>query len=54
MQRTSSLAVEQRAASIELFGEGLGSKSVARRFGASLWAVDRFYDRWRVRGVRPW
>jgi len=50
MLRTSSLTVEQRAAAIELFGEGLGSKSVATRLGTSLSAVDRLYDRWRVRG----
>lgn len=50
MLRTSSLTVEQRAAAIELFDEGLACKSVASQLGVSVWAVDRLYDRWRVRG----
>lgn len=50
MLRTSSLTVEQRAAAIELFDEGLARKSVASQLGVSVWAVDRLYDRWRVRG----
>ncbi|MBB5154348.1 helix-turn-helix domain-containing protein [Saccharopolyspora phatthalungensis] len=50
MRRDSSLTVEQRAAAIELFGDGWARKAVATRLGASVWAVGELYDRWRLRG----
>jgi transposase len=46
----SSLTVEQRAAAVELFGDGWARKAVATRLGASVWAVGELYDRWRLRG----
>lgn len=50
MRRDSSLTVEQRAAAIELFGDGWARKAVATELGVSAWAVGELYDRWRLRG----
>jgi transposase-like protein len=50
MRGDSSLTVEQRAAAIGLFGDGLARKAVASRLGVSVWAVGELYDRWRLRG----
>jgi transposase-like protein len=44
------LTVEQRAAAIGLFGDGLARKAVATRLGVSVWAVGELHDRWRLRG----
>lgn len=50
MRRDSSLTVGQRAAAIELFGDGWARQAVATRLGASVWAVGDLYDRWRLHG----
>jgi transposase len=46
----SSLSEDQQIAAIALFETGWASKSVSGQLGASLSAIDRLYDRWRVRG----
>jgi transposase len=46
----SSLSEDQQVAAVGLFEAGWADKAVARRLGVSCSAVDRLYDRWRVRG----
>ena len=50
MSARSSWSEGQQVAAIALFETGWASRSVARQLGVSLSAVDRLYDRWRVRG----
>ena len=50
MSARSSLSEDQQVAAITLFEAGWGDKSVARRLGVSAHAIDRLYDRWKVRG----
>lgn len=50
MRPTSSLSEDQRVTAVALFESGWAGQAVARRLGASHSAIDRLYDRWRVRG----
>lgn len=50
MRARSSLSEEQRLRAVALFETGAGECAVARQVGASVSAVRRLYDRWRVRG----
>jgi len=50
MRPTSSLSEDQRVTAVALFESGLAGQAVARMLGASHSAIDRLYDRWRVRG----
>jgi transposase-like protein len=50
MRARSSLSEDQRAAAVALFEAGWAGHAVATRLGVSWPAIDRLYDRWRVRG----
>ena len=50
MYARSSLSEGQRAAAVALFETGLAEQAVSTQLSASLAAVKRLYDRWRVRG----
>ncbi|WP_072754439.1 helix-turn-helix domain-containing protein [Rhodococcus maanshanensis] len=50
MSARSSLSEDQRVAAVALFEAGAGRRAVATKLDASRSAVDRLYDRWRVRG----
>lgn len=50
MRPTSSLSEDQRATAVALFESGWAAQAVAKRLSTSLSAIDRLYDRWRVRG----
>lgn len=48
--RDFALSVQQRVAAVELFESGHGRRTVARRLGVSLQAVERLQNRWRIWG----
>lgn len=51
MNARGSLSEDQRVVAVALFEAGVGPRAVATQLDASCWAIERLYDRWRVRGV---
>ncbi|ETJ97834.1 helix-turn-helix domain-containing protein [Propionimicrobium sp. BV2F7] len=50
MRSDSSLSVEQRAAAVDLFEAGYGSRATARKLGLPFRPVNSLYDRWVLHG----